>query len=138
MSTSSTARAIVRDLAALHVKDNRKEARTPDESSRMAFDQFLPPFPEVSAYIGEQNTSALLGIIAEEEPDVADSGPVDTIGEIVHRLPQTNKVAAKKHRELIKERTKNVVILSVGRRLIHNLFCDTVGRRQCLDGSSPD
>lgn len=108
LSTSSTARAIVRDLAALHVKDNPKETRTPDESSLTAFDQFLPPFPEVSAYIGEQNTSTSLGIIAEEEPDVADSGPIDTIGMIVYRPPQTNKVAAKQHRELIKERTKNV------------------------------
>lgn len=107
MSTSSTARAIVRDLAALHVHHDGTKARSGIEFSSTALGTFLPPFPEVSAYIGEQNTVTSLSRIAEEEPGAADAG-ITAQGVATDRPAKTNKVTAKKHREQIKERTKNV------------------------------
>lgn len=108
LSTSSTARAIVRDLAELHCDHNKNNDRSQVEHSRGAFDHVLPPFPEVSAYVGEEITGNSLDAIAEEDEDDPAFGE-DTGRKTIHDTPpQPNKVAAKKHRELIKERTKNV------------------------------
>lgn len=107
MSTSSTARAIVRDLAALHVHHDGTKARLRGDFSSSGLGTFLPPFPEVSAYIGEEYTATSLSRIDEEEPGAADAG-ITSQGDATDRPARANKVAARKHRELIKERTKNV------------------------------
>jgi hypothetical protein len=116
LSTSSTARAIVRELAELHAGPNNKDHHLQLDYLRGACDHTLPPFPQVSIYIGEQITGKSLATIAEgEEEEDPAYGNVNASGEASDRRTAANRVTAKKHRELIKERTKNV-------RLVHILL----------------
>lgn len=115
MSTSCTARAIVRALAELHVGRNNRDLDSQNDFCRAAFDHTLPPFPEVSVYVGERIADISLPTIAEEEEEDAAYGDDTASGEAGERPTRSNRVTAKKHRELIKERTKNVRVVRISR-----------------------
>lgn len=106
LSTSATARALVKELAELHI------GRTRDQdggglSTHSAFDPTLPAFPDVSAYVdgcydgnAPQRSSQDYDV---KQEGISGKGDKDT-ARTSHR---GNKVAAKKHREIIKDRKQN-------------------------------
>jgi hypothetical protein len=88
-------------VAALHVHRNESQARPGSDFLDDDLQAHLPPFPRVSAYIGEQGETQKT-LRSTSEP--ANQGIFDS----EELSSDSYKVAAKKHRELIKERTKNV------------------------------
>lgn len=105
LSTSAKARSLVREIAALHI------GRAQDQNGGQtffasAFEPTLPAFPEVSAYVD--------GLYDDNEVRPRDDEQVKQ--EVDHKKRsseaeqtsgRTNKVAAKKHREMIKDRMRN-------------------------------
>lgn len=106
LSTSAEARSLVRELAALHIgRIQGQNGGRPHTAS--AFEPTLPAFPEVSAYVNglydENKVRPRDDKQAKQEED-----PATRSSEAERTSGRTNKIAAKKHREIIKERMQNV------------------------------
>jgi hypothetical protein len=91
----------------LHIGRTSGENGGPSHSAASAFQPSLPAFPDVSAYVdgvfGENEAQPREGGHNKEEADPVKQrdGKGRTTGQI-------DKAAAKKHREIIKDRMKNV------------------------------
>lgn len=105
LSTSATARALVKELAIAHLDRTQKENGEPPDVVASAFDPVLPPFPDVSGYVDSWCDDSK-GPSAEDNHQVKQEDDDNSRTDLVST--RSNKVAAKKHRELIKERMKNV------------------------------
>lgn len=99
LSTSAQGRAIVRELAALYSRRPHDENGGSICPAASAFEFNLPVFPEVSAYAEEHD---------DNDPRSRDDKYVKQEDEAETPSGRTTKVAAKKHREMIKNRTKEV------------------------------
>lgn len=104
LSTSATARSLVKELAALHI--GRSHAQNDGQLLITSFEPTLPAFPEVSAYID--------GSYDDNEVRLRDDKQVKQQEDIERRssdaertFGRTNKVLAKKQREMTKDRVKN-------------------------------
>lgn len=108
LSTSATARSLVRELATMHLGRERDE-HGKRHSTASAFEPALPAFPEVSAYVDGvyddnegRRSSHEISAKQEDESGKRDSQTAD-------RTPGPgNTVAAKERGEMITQRMQSV------------------------------
>lgn len=107
LSTSATARALVKELAELHISRERDQ-NIGGRTANSAFHPTLPAFPEVSAYADGLYDDNEARRSSQDDGGKQEVARGKSVSETDSKDGRANKVAAKKHREMIKDRMKNV------------------------------